>query len=132
MRCLQENNIDVFQRLQRTGWVSGGRVDGGIGEAARDRRLGRSSEGRVVELRRVAEGRPAVRRGDRLRRTVAQRGRRRLEKRLGYRTISETAKIFQFKLARALARKKELDLGPIDQMAALWDKVTNVLTDKYL
>jgi hypothetical protein len=35
--------------------------------------------------------------------------------------IAETAKAFQFQLARAMARKKPLDLSPIDAMGAKWD-----------
>ena len=49
-----------------------------------------------------------------------------------YKTISATAKVFQFKLARSLARKKELDVQPIDQMAELWQKGSEILSDKYL
>lgn len=49
-----------------------------------------------------------------------------------YKTISETAKVFQFKLARSLARKKDLNLEPIDRMAELWQSASEILTDKYL
>ena len=49
-----------------------------------------------------------------------------------YKEISETAKVFQFKLARALARGKELDLGPIDHMRQLWQDGIDPLTRKYL
>ena len=35
-------------------------------------------------------------------------------------TISETAKAFQFQLARAMVRKRELSLDPLDTMAELW------------
>jgi len=49
-----------------------------------------------------------------------------------YREISATAKVFQFKLARALARGKELDLGPIDHMAELWHNGVDPLTSQYL
>jgi len=49
-----------------------------------------------------------------------------------FRDISETAKIFQFKLARALARDKELDLTPIDHMGELWQKGVDPLTRQYL
>jgi len=34
--------------------------------------------------------------------------------------ISQTAKAFQFQLARSMARKKALDLAPIDAMAQSW------------
>ena len=36
--------------------------------------------------------------------------------------ISQGAKAFQFQLARAMARKKPLDLTPIDNMGAAWEK----------
>jgi hypothetical protein len=38
----------------------------------------------------------------------------------GFATISSAAKSLQFHLARAVARKKPLDLAPIDSMAARW------------
>ena len=38
-----------------------------------------------------------------------------------FRQISQTAKAFQFQLARAMARRKPLDLGPLDAMAADWN-----------
>jgi len=49
-----------------------------------------------------------------------------------YREISATAKVFQFKLARALTRGKDLDLGPIDRMAELWQNGADPLTSQYL
>ena len=39
-----------------------------------------------------------------------------------FRAIAESAKAFQFQLARSMARKKPLDLSPIDAMAADWDR----------
>jgi len=48
-----------------------------------------------------------------------------------YRSISDTAKIFQFKLARSLARRKELDLSPIDQMAECWQRASSIVLTKY-
>ena len=39
-----------------------------------------------------------------------------------FREIAETAKAFQFQLARAMARKKALDLSPIDTMGAAWQR----------
>ena len=39
-----------------------------------------------------------------------------------FREIAETAKAFQFQLARAMARKKPLDLSPIDAMGAAWQR----------
>src|SRR5690606_26686242 len=38
------------------------------------------------------------------------------------REIAETAKAFQFQLARAMARRKPLDLSPLDAMALQWDR----------
>lgn len=49
-----------------------------------------------------------------------------------YKEVSDTAKVFQFKLARALARKKELDLAPIDHMAQLWQNGVDPLKSQYL
>lgn len=49
-----------------------------------------------------------------------------------YRSISETAKVLQFKLARALARGKDLDLSAIDEMAVLWQTGTHILKEKYM
>ncbi len=49
-----------------------------------------------------------------------------------YIEISETAKAFQFKLARALARNKALDLQSIDDMSARWQAATGELVGRYL
>jgi hypothetical protein len=49
-----------------------------------------------------------------------------------FKEISEIAKVFQFKLARSLARKKELDLAALDRMAMLWQNGTDSLKSKYL
>lgn len=49
-----------------------------------------------------------------------------------YSSISTAAKTFQFKLARALARKKELDLAVLDQMAESWQSATDHLRQRYL
>jgi len=38
----------------------------------------------------------------------------------GFAGIAQTAKAFQFQLARSMARKKALDLAPIDGMGAAW------------
>ena len=55
-------------------------------------------------------------------RWLAGCGVRRLEApALALRNIAETAKQFQFQLARAMARAKPLDLTPVDAMAAQWD-----------
>ncbi|VAW89726.1 FIG00999102: hypothetical protein [hydrothermal vent metagenome] len=47
-------------------------------------------------------------------------------------SISEAAKAYQFQLARAMSRKKPLDLVPIDTMAKYWDVGMTELTNKYL
>ncbi len=44
-----------------------------------------------------------------------------------FHTISEDTKTFQFQLARSMARKKSLDLSPLDQMAVLWQSGMNAL-----
>lgn len=46
-------------------------------------------------------------------------------------TISQSAKAFQFQLARSMARKKVLDLSPIDGMAAAWDKGMQTLVNRF-
>ncbi|MCH9695844.1 MAG: DUF1839 family protein [Gammaproteobacteria bacterium] len=48
-----------------------------------------------------------------------------------YNQISATAKVFQFKLARALARGKPLDHGPIVDMSGLWQKAVDQLTHDF-
>lgn len=47
-------------------------------------------------------------------------------------SISETAKVYQFQLARAMSRKKELDVTPIDNMGLAWTEATAILKSKYL
>jgi hypothetical protein len=47
------------------------------------------------------------------------------------REIAETAKAFQFQLARAMARKKPLDLAPLDAMAAAWDRAMLPLKERF-
>lgn len=49
-----------------------------------------------------------------------------------YAEISEIAKTVQFKLARTLARKRKLDLSPIDDMSTRWQTATQELVDRYL
>ena len=44
-----------------------------------------------------------------------------------YSSLSNGAKTLQFQLARAMARKRQLDLTPIDQMAATWQAATDRL-----
>ncbi|MDQ3281343.1 MAG: DUF1839 family protein [Acidobacteriota bacterium] len=46
--------------------------------------------------------------------------------------LSEGAKTFQFQLARAMARRKPLDLTPIDAMAERWEKGIGGLKARYL
>ena len=46
--------------------------------------------------------------------------------------LANSAKTLQFQLARAMARKKPIDLGPIDQMAAHWETATHHLKTKFL
>lgn len=48
-----------------------------------------------------------------------------------FRDISATAKMSQFQLARAMARRRELPLGPIDRMAELWDAGLEPLLERY-
>ena len=48
-----------------------------------------------------------------------------------FRAISATAKAFQFQLARAMARKRELPLEPIDRMGALWTRGLEPLVERY-
>jgi hypothetical protein len=45
--------------------------------------------------------------------------------------ISTTAKAFQFQLARAMARRRELALDPIDRMGALWAEGVERLLESY-
>jgi len=47
-------------------------------------------------------------------------------------SISETAKVYQFQLARVISRGKELDLTPIDEMASAWSTAMKQLQQKYL
>lgn len=49
-----------------------------------------------------------------------------------YAEISEIAKTVQFKLARTLARKRKLDLSPVDDMSTRWQTATQELVDRYL
>ena len=47
-------------------------------------------------------------------------------------SISTTAKAFQFQLARAMARRRELALEPIDRMADLWQQGVDLLVARYV
>lgn len=49
-----------------------------------------------------------------------------------YSEISTSSKVFQFQLARSIARKKPLDLSPLDSMAEHWQRAVDFLTDAYL
>ena len=51
--------------------------------------------------------------------------------RAAFATISQTAKAFQFQLARSMARKKPLDLAPLDAMGAQWDVGMTLLQTRY-
>lgn len=48
-----------------------------------------------------------------------------------FREISESAKTFQFKLARAVSRREPLDLSPLDTMAESWHRGTSALRMRY-
>jgi len=45
--------------------------------------------------------------------------------------IAQAGKAFQFQLARAMSRKKPLELAPLDDMAAQWDIATTLLRSRY-
>ncbi len=47
-------------------------------------------------------------------------------------SISETAKIYQFQLARAISRGKDLDLSPVEKMREQWEAAMIPLKNKYL
>lgn len=46
--------------------------------------------------------------------------------------LSNGAKTYQFQLARAMNRKKALDLAPLDAMAQQWERAMGSLTQQYL
>lgn len=48
-----------------------------------------------------------------------------------FRTISATAKAFQFQLARAMARRRELPLEPLDAMAEQWRSGLAPVVERY-
>ncbi len=50
---------------------------------------------------------------------------------LAMRNIAETAKAFQFQLARAMARRKPLELAPLDAMAAQWELAMLPLRERF-
>lgn len=45
--------------------------------------------------------------------------------------ISNKAKAFQFQLARALSRKRSIDVAPVDDMGECWDKAITFLLANY-
>lgn len=46
-------------------------------------------------------------------------------------SISTSTKAFQFQLARSMARKRPIDLAPLDEMATAWQKAMSILIDLY-
>jgi Domain of unknown function (DUF1839) len=48
-----------------------------------------------------------------------------------YRQIAESAKAFQFQLARAMARKRPLDMAPIDAMGEQWQRAMDGLRARF-
>lgn len=48
-----------------------------------------------------------------------------------FRSIAETAKAVQFQLARSMARKKPLDLAPIDAMGSQWQLAVDQLQARF-
>lgn len=47
-------------------------------------------------------------------------------------SLSNGAKTLQFQLARAMARKRTLDLAPVDQLAATWSTAMDQLRSRFL
>jgi len=47
-------------------------------------------------------------------------------------SLSTGAKTMQFQLARAMARKRTLDISPIDQMSGVWRAATDELKSRFL
>jgi hypothetical protein len=45
--------------------------------------------------------------------------------------ISQTTKALQFQLARSMARKKPMDLSPLDTMAAHWQNGMDILMQRF-
>ena len=64
---------------------------------------------------------------------LAARGESELDEEIrAFREISEGAKTLQFQLARAMNRRKPLDLSPLDAMAERWQRGTTGLKTRYL
>ena len=51
--------------------------------------------------------------------------------RSAFASIAQTAKSFQFQLARSMARKKPLDTAPLDTMGAQWEVGMTLLQSRY-
>lgn len=49
-----------------------------------------------------------------------------------FESLSTGAKTMQFQLARAMARKRTLDLSPLDQMSGTWQAATDQLKSRFL
>lgn len=49
-----------------------------------------------------------------------------------FNNISNTAKVFQFQLARAVARKRAMNLEPLNSMASDWQTAMDQLTQRYI
>jgi exonuclease VII small subunit len=63
---------------------------------------------------------------------LAERGQRNLEEAISaFSEISNGAKTFQFQLARAMNRKKPLDMSPLDDMAQRWERGMQLLASRY-
>lgn len=63
---------------------------------------------------------------------LAAQGERGLEQEIrAFRHISEGAKALQFQLARAMSRRRSLDLAPIDAMAEYWERGITSLKSRY-
>jgi hypothetical protein len=63
---------------------------------------------------------------------LGEQGERGLEEVTGaFLALSEGAKAFQFQLARAMARRKPLDLSPLDSMAEHWEHGMSGLRARY-
>jgi len=65
-------------------------------------------------------------------RWLAERGQSNLASAIeAFQQISQNTKAFQFQLARSMARKKPLDLAPLDNMATQWQSGIDTLTKHY-
>jgi hypothetical protein len=51
--------------------------------------------------------------------------------RSAFASIAQTAKAFQFQLARSMSRRKPLDMGPLDTMGAQWEVGMTLLQSRY-